>query len=733
MNLTIELTLSSVIIVLSTFVLLNFLLYKEKNNLDHVVFANVFLMCVAFIEPAPSDLLFISLLIIFMKEKTFSKVKYQKIRPIIWCLLLYLFVAVLSMLNVKDYYIGIRYFVISCYLIIFCLLIFFYGDRKNYIPILRIYVISCTVAAIVGIIGYLGFFSQTLRFDDYRTKSLFKDPNVFGAYLIPAVILLVGDLQIQRLFSFKKKILKRPKLFKYFNEKVLCNIFLMTINITGIIIAFSRGAWISLTAGIFILFLLNIKKFNIRKVNYKRFLIYFCVLVFMILFVWFGIFGVETRTFFIQRLSLRPYDVERFGVQAMGIRAALDHVFGYGPGQFEGVIRQKIGVEYSAHSLYVRVLLENGLIGFLLIMAAFLFIIVKLLQVRKLKSSNILSSVFISIMVSLFVNSIFIDTLHWRHFWLFIGLCLSYISEFQVVKLPQRSLSEEFEKSKTVFLNMGSKLKSTIYWVLRNILAFLGMFHCIFKGHDNEILILMYHRVNDDINMELSVKIDKFKWQMEYLMKKNYKVISMEEAFQMIKNKSIYGKYIVLTFDDGYKDVFDNAFPILKQFNYPSIHYLVPGYIESNRVFSWDKELGESRLMNWKQIMELQKDKLIIIGSHTLNHYDLDTLDEETLRDELEESKNILEDMIEKRITHFAYPRGIYSKEVEKILCEFYNTGVLIFKGVKVDNQLREKEYYRLKRIPIYRSDGKFMFTARIKGGIWLEEVVRDKFARFLK
>lgn len=206
----------------------------------------------------------------------------------------------------------------------------------------------------------------------------------------------------------------------------------------------------------------------------------------------------------------------------------------------------------------------------------------------------------------------------------------------------------------------------------------------------------------------------------------------MDEALQMIKNKSIYGKYIVLSFDDGYKDIYDNAFPILKMFNYPSIHYVVPGYIESNRVFPWDKELGESRLMNWNQIKELNEDKLVEIGSHTLNHFDLDKLDEKTLKFELEESKRILYENMMKEIAHFAYPRGIHSEEAEKIISELYNTGVLIFKGAKVDNQISEKEYYRLKRIPVYRSDGRFMFIARIKGGVWLEEIIRYKFARFL-
>lgn len=92
MNLTIELTILDLTIVLSIIALLHFLLYKHIINLDNLILANVLLMFIAFIEPAPSDLLFVLLLIIFIKEKAFSKAKYYKIWPVILFILLYIFV-----------------------------------------------------------------------------------------------------------------------------------------------------------------------------------------------------------------------------------------------------------------------------------------------------------------------------------------------------------------------------------------------------------------------------------------------------------------------------------------------------------------------------------------------------------------------------------------------------------------------------------------------------------------
>ncbi len=430
---------------------------------------------------------------------------------------------------------------------------------------------------------------------------------------------------------------------------------------------------------------------------------------------------------------MKPYDSDRFRVQVIGVNSALDHVFGYGPGQFEGVIFQKSREAYSAHSIYARLLLENGIIGFVLLMALFLYLLVKLFKIKKVEENNHLNSIYIAILTSLLVNSLVIDTLHWRHYWLFIGLSLAYISEFQVVKIPEWSISKGQERLKYLKIKVTRKIRTVSFFLIRNILVFLGMFRDVIKGHENEVLILMYHRVNNDIDFELSVKKKHFNWQMEYLKNKNYKVISMKEAYEMIKKDSVYGKYIVLTFDDGYEDFYMNAFPILKQFNYPSTIYLVPGYIESDRVYPWDDEFGKSNLMDWQQIKELSDDELIEIGSHTLNHYNLNIIEEEEVRKELEESKDILEERTGKKVVHFAYPKGIYSEEAYKIMYEFYETGVLIFNGLGVDNSLVKKQCYLLKRMPVSRSDTRFIFIGRIKGWIWLEEVVRNRIEKSLR
>ncbi len=726
MNYVIEPTLTSLLIILTLIFFFHLLIYKKYVSINHLFYLNVFLLFIALIEPSPSDIIFIPLLIFCVKEKRFSELKYSKMRVVIWLLIFYMVIASMSLINMKAYYVGFRFYGITFYLIVYSLLVFLYTDKNNYIHILRIYVISSTLAAALGILGYLGYFSDYLLYDAYRVKSLFKDPNVFGAFLIPAVILLLSDIRTRTLFPMNHKVLEKLKAFSYIKSGILSYFILIIINCIGIIISYSRGAWVSLAAGILVLIL-----FNIKRINYKKLLFYFGMIISLGFVLWVKVFSVETKDFFLERLSIRTYDSDRFDAQLIGITKSMDHVLGYGPGQYEYVLLEIKGEEFSAHSLYARVIFENGILGFMLLMLVFGFIIIKLYRRRKEEESQSVNSAYLSIVISLLINSLVIDTLHWRHLWLFIGLSITFLSDYQSLPSHCCKWKDEINRLLCYMRKLGKVLKSVVYLLIRNMLAFIGMIICSIKKPKHEIIILMYHRVNDQINQAIAVKEARFDWQMKYLNKKGYQVISMEDAYQRIKDETIDGKYIVLSFDDGYEDFYETAYPVMKNYDYPAILYLVPGYIETDKVYDWDLELGQSKLMNWEQLKELKENNLITMGSHTLNHYNIDTLDNETLRNELEEAKKILEEKLNTKINHFAYPKGIYDENAEKIVSEFYETGVLTFCGVTINDRVEEKEYFKLKRMPVYRSDGKFMFIARLNGWIILEELVRKKFKGF--
>ncbi|QQZ07863.1 hypothetical protein I5776_12255 [Heyndrickxia vini] len=119
-----------------------------------------------------------------------------------------------------------------------------------------------------------------------------------------------------------------------------------------------------------------------------------------------------------ERLGMQNYDTERFSTQKAAFEAGFSNLIGMGPGQSDE------NLEMSTHSLYARLFAENGLIGFL---SFFVFFILSMLQAlkRTLRSSyqvRGLYSIIFASLVGLIFNSLFIDTLHWRHFWLLLAL-----------------------------------------------------------------------------------------------------------------------------------------------------------------------------------------------------------------------------------------------------------------------------------------------------------------------
>lgn len=266
-----------------------------------------------------------------------------------------------------------------------------------------------------------------------------------------------------------------------------------------------------------------------------------------------------------------------------------------------------------------------------------------------------------------------------------------------------------------------------IFWI-KKLIKFIcvpsGIIYNAISKRYKGIKILMYHRVRDDVQMELSVNTKDFQWQMEYLKRKGYKVISMDEACERIKNKELDDKLVVLTFDDGYEDYYYAAYPILEQYSYPSLVYLVPSYIESKKVFWWDETLGESPLLSWQQIKELKDKGLTSFGSHTWSHTNLKETDIKTIRQEITQSKNFIEDKLKVTVNHFAYPGGYNNGLSQKLVKGNYVSGTAICDGISTYKASFSGDLSKIVRIPVQKSDGKILFAARMKGWIWFERAI---------
>jgi peptidoglycan/xylan/chitin deacetylase (PgdA/CDA1 family) len=135
----------------------------------------------------------------------------------------------------------------------------------------------------------------------------------------------------------------------------------------------------------------------------------------------------------------------------------------------------------------------------------------------------------------------------------------------------------------------------------------------------------------------------------------------------------------VLTFDDGYQDFYYIIAPILQAYGIRATVFVVAGYVNTDKVFDWIEapEVPLDYVMTSEQLRDLCHQGFEI-GSHTVNHPDLTTVDDGLLKFELEKSKEMLESTIQQPIVSFCYPRGFYDKRVMRLLQQIgYRTAVV--------------------------------------------------------
>ncbi len=207
--------------------------------------------------------------------------------------------------------------------------------------------------------------------------------------------------------------------------------------------------------------------------------------------------------------------------------------------------------------------------------------------------------------------------------------------------------------------------------------------------------IMMYHSVNDKAVAHLqnasTVNTEHFRFQMEFLKKNRYSVISLDELVRGIKSNRFFSrKTAVITFDDGYDDVYTNGFRILKEYGFPAAVFVLPD------------QVGKEGYMTWAQLKEMKDSGLIAVESHTLSHAYLPEVSEDVQRREITESKRVIEKVLGGEVKYFAYPVGGFTDPVLKMAQEAGYAGACTTN--RGFNRLN-KDVYALKRIRFSNKD----------------------------
>lgn len=352
---------------------------------------------IALIEPAPYDVLLVILLGVGIITRRF-RFSAAVATPVA-LLGAFIFANVLSAFAASDPKAAVSFFAITLYLVVswgvFAGLVGRYRDQALAL-IFRGYTVAGVFAATTGIGAYLGVIPYAEMFIRHnRVAGLFKDPNVYGPFLVPAALFCLLELE-------RQKGIRRLAWASGFGTLLM-----------AIFLSFSRAAWGNLVLAMAV-YLGFPGTVSLRK----RLVATVSVLLIGGSAILYSLTFPQIKEIFTYRLGFMAYDEDRFAVQMHAVEVGKDAVLGLGPGQAEVVFN------YATHSLFVRVWAENGWLGFVV------FVLFVCLSIgRSFRMAGWYHGIDRGFMVivlgaqlGVLFNSFFIDSLHWRHFWLLFAL-----------------------------------------------------------------------------------------------------------------------------------------------------------------------------------------------------------------------------------------------------------------------------------------------------------------------
>jgi hypothetical protein len=186
------------------------------------------------------------------------------------------------------------------------------------------------------------------------------------------------------------------------------------------------------------------------------------------------------------------------------------------------------------------------------------------------------------------------------------------------------------------------------------------------------LLILTFHTLDDQSsNVSFSPRV--FQRGMASLHEKGYQTIRLSEAINCLRQGIPFPeRSLVITFDDGYQTVYDEAYPILQRYNMSATVFLTVGKRGTTMVAGLLPSLKGRSMLSWNSIREMHQWG-ITFGAHTLTHPDLTRLSVVQARSEIYDSKSIIEDALSTPVTCFAYPYGRHNDRIRDIVRQHFD------------------------------------------------------------
>ena len=204
-----------------------------------------------------------------------------------------------------------------------------------------------------------------------------------------------------------------------------------------------------------------------------------------------------------------------------------------------------------------------------------------------------------------------------------------------------------------------------------------------------QITVLNYHKVAD-LDISLAVTPADFEAQMRYLAENNYSVISIDDFYAGITGqKTLPDNPLLITFDDGYSDNYQNAYPILKKYRFPATIFVITDFV------------GRKDYLSWAELEEMSREG-ISVESHTVKHSSLTDLTDSELIKELTDSKKAIEDHLHRDVNFIAYPTGAYNLHIAGLVKSAGYKGAFTVKYGNVDGATN---LYAIERLPVFHTE----------------------------
>ncbi len=254
-------------------------------------------------------------------------------------------------------------------------------------------------------------------------------------------------------------------------------------------------------------------------------------------------------------------------------------------------------------------------------------------------------------------------------------------------------------------------------------------------NHPKLTCVLAYHKILP-INSAMPkdkwcVCSDQFEKQMNYLKENRYVTLTVSKLIEHInKQIPLPSHSVCVTFDDGYRNNYLYAYPILKKYGLTATFYVVTDFINNRTPFAWISPESDAKKdellrfpLSWDEICEMQ-DNGMEFGSHSHTHPEFNHLNMELIENEISESYNMLSSHLKTNVISFVCPFGIFGRSANLLKNKLIEKGYVAACMGGWGTSYIQTDPFDLPRLSIYDSDSLLTFSLKINGHMdWLKGV----------